>query len=490
MNFLKCYRLFVISTLGIMTGSAAETELLYLSGHGPKDAVRWDFSVTKGRRAGESASIPVPSNWEQHGFGSYNYGESPAGKADEHGIYKTRFTVPENWKGRRIRIVFDGVMTDASVKVNGKPAGPVHQGGFYRFRYDITKLLEPGRENTLEVDVSKCSADPQTERAERNADYWVFGGIFRPVFLEGVPERSIEQVSVNATADGVFKANVDFGNLRESASVEAQIYDAAGKPVGDVFSAEVPGGGASRVSVETRIPNPALWTAETPELYTVKFKLKKGDSNLHEVTQRFGFRTIEVRKSGGIFLNGERILLKGVCRHSFRPETGRALDKESCYDDVRLLKSMNMNAVRMSHYPPDPAFLEACDELGLYVINELSGWQNAHGTEIGRKLVREMVIRRGFPSLRSAGSDRAASLGSLQWCRHEALPVIWRSDKTSGGSQYRDADGDDPWPLRRRCGCGIGGLLECDRHLAIRWRRVHLGVGRRGHHADGSGKSH
>ncbi|MEO5916457.1 MAG: glycoside hydrolase family 2 TIM barrel-domain containing protein [Luteolibacter sp.] len=382
-----------ILLMGIHPAAAAETEVRYLSGHGPKDAVPWDFSVTGGRRAGEKTTIPVPSNWEQQGFGSYNYGDSPGGKADEHGIYKTHFTVPENWKGRRIRIVFDGVMTDVEVKVNGKSAGPVHQGGFYRFRYDITKLLNQGGENLLEVDVAKRSSDPLTERAERNGDYWVFGGIFRPVFLEAVPDRSIEQVSVNATADGVFKANVDFGNLRESAVLEARIQDAAGNPVGEVFSAEIPGGGCSRVSLETKIPNPALWTAETPNLYTVKLALKRDNWNMHEVTQRFGFRTIEVRKGGGFFLNGKRILLKGVCRHSFRPETGRCLDPETSYEDVRLLKSMNMNAVRMSHYPPDVAFLEACDELGLYVLDELSGWQNSHGTEIGRKLIREMATR-------------------------------------------------------------------------------------------------
>lgn len=373
--------------------NAAETEVKYLSGKGPSDAVPWEFSVTKGRRAGEQTTIPVPSNWEQQGFGSYDYGENPAGKSDEHGHYKTRFTIPENWKGRRVRIVFDGVMTDAEVKVNGKPAGPVHSGGFYRFRHDITKLLREGGDNLLEMDVSKRSADVLTERAERDADYWVFGGIFRPVFLEAVPDRSIEQVSINATADGAFKANVDFGNLRESAVLEARIHDADGKPVGEPFSVEIPGGGASRAILETKLPTPDLWTAETPHLYTVKIALKRGDWNMHEVVQRFGFRTIEVRKGGGIFLNGKRILLKGVCRHSFRPETGRALDPEDSVEDVRLLKSMNMNAVRMSHYPPDPAFLEACDEQGLYVINELSGWQKAHGTEIGRKLVREMVTR-------------------------------------------------------------------------------------------------
>ena len=381
--------------LALLTGltDAAETELRYLSGHGPKDAVPWDFTVTKGRRAGEKTTIPVPSQWEQHGFGTYNYGKSPAPKADEQGLYSTRFTVPPEWKDRRVRLVFEGVMTDAEVKVNGKSAGPVHRGGFYRFRHDITPLLIPGQENLLEVEVSKVSADALTERAEREADYWVFGGIFRPVFLEAVPDRSIEQVSIHATADGVFTANVDFGNLRESAVLEARIYDAAGTAVGDAFTAEIPSGGCSRVVLKTKIKSPAGWTAETPHLHTVRLALKRGDWNMHEVTQRFGFRSIELRPGQGIFLNGSRILLKGVCRHSFRPESGRCLDPEDSYEDVRLIKSMNMNAVRMSHYPPDVAFLEACDELGLYVIDEVSGWQNAHGTEIGRRLVRETVTR-------------------------------------------------------------------------------------------------
>ena len=372
---------------------AAETELRYLSGHGPKDAVPWGFSVTKGRRAGEWTTIPVPSNWEQHGFGSYNYGDGPAAKADEHGLYRLRFPVPDEWKGKRVRLVFDGVMTDAAVKVNGKSAGPVHQGAFYRFRHDITELLNPGQENLLEVDVSKVSADLLTERAERSADYWVFGGIFRPVFLEAVPMQRIEQVAVDARADGEFKADVELGSVRDADKLEVQILTAAGQAVGEPFSGAIPGGGTSRLQLAAKIDNPRLWTAETPNLYQAKFILRKGAEEIHTITQRFGFRTIEVRKGEGIFLNGKRILLKGVCRHSFRPETGRSLNPEDCYEDVRLIKEMNINAVRMSHYPPDVAFLEACDELGLYVIDELSGWQKAHGTEIGRKLVREMITR-------------------------------------------------------------------------------------------------
>ncbi len=379
--------------MGMSPSPAAETELRYLSGHGPKDAVPWEFSVTKGRRAGEWTTIPVPSNWEQQGFGSYNYGESPGAKADEHGLYRLRFSVPDEWKGKRIRIVFDGVMTDAAVKINGKSAGPVHQGAFYRFRHDITELLKPGQENLLEVDVSKVSADAVTERAERNADYWVFGGIFRPVLLEAVPEQRIEQVAVDARADGAFQVDVELGSVRDADKLEAQILTADGQPVGQPFSVAIPGGGTSRVQLATKLDNPRLWTAETPNLYQVKFILRKGVAEIHTVTQRFGFRTIEVRKGEGIFVNGKRILLKGVCRHSFRPETGRCLNPEDCYDDVKLIKEMNMNTVRMSHYPPDVAFLEACDELGLYVLDELSGWQHAQGTEIGRKLVREMISR-------------------------------------------------------------------------------------------------
>ncbi len=378
---------------GLAISQAAETEIRYLSGHGPKDAVPWEFTVTKGRRAGEKTTIPVPSNWEQQGFGSYNYGQgSPDPKANEHGLYRLEFSVPESWNGRQVRIVFDGVMTDAEVKINGQLAGPVHQGGFYRFRHDITALLKPGR-NLLEVEVSKVSANKDTERAERGGDYWVFGGIYRQVFLEAVPKQAIEQVSINATADGNFTAAVECGNAADGNQVEAQILTSDGKPLGQPVSTAIPANSAGLVTISTKIDAPKLWTAETPNLYQARFTLRKDGVEIHTITQRFGFRTFELRQGAGFFLNGKRILLKGVCRHSFRPETGRALDPQDCQDDVRLIKEMHMNAVRMSHYPPDVAFLEACDELGLYVLDELSGWQHAHDTEVGKKLVREMVRR-------------------------------------------------------------------------------------------------
>ncbi|HVS51983.1 MAG TPA: glycoside hydrolase family 2 TIM barrel-domain containing protein [Opitutaceae bacterium] len=398
--------LFAFSTvccvsLGI-AADASQTERRYLSGQGPADAVPWEFSVTGGRRAGEKTTILVPSQWELQGFGSYQYGQAP-GHTDEHGLYRTKFTLPAEWRGRRVRIVFGGVMTDTKVTVNGRPAGPVHQGGFMQFRYDISNLVKFDAENVLEVDVAKVSANADTERAERGGDYWIFGGIYRAVWLEAVPAQDIEQVAIDARADGSLTADVTLAsaptNVRPDGPalaperVEAQVLDADGHAVGDVFSAKIPAGGIGRLRLATHIASPRLWTAETPALYTLRVARLRGSETVHSVTRRFGFRTFEVRDGEGLFLNGQRILLKGVNRHSFRPETGRALNREDCYADVRLIRQMNMNAVRMSHYPPDEAFLEACDELGLYVLDELSGWQHAHDTVVGRLLVREMVER-------------------------------------------------------------------------------------------------
>lgn len=365
------------------------TERQYLSGHGPGDARPWEFSVSAGRRAGEWSTIPVPSQWEQHGFGTYHYGDTPA-LPDERGRYRLRFTVPAAWHDRRIRLVFEGAMTDASVKVNGISAGPTHVGGFYRFGYDITALLASGS-NLLEVDVAKRSSNEKTAGAENQADYWMFGGLFRPVWLEAAPVQSISHAAIDARADGSLTAAIELAGEPAGAVVEARIIDARGMAVGAPFSAPVTAD--TRLTLRTRLPAPRLWTAETPNLYTLRLTLRRGAAVLHTSAERFGFRTFEVRQGDGLYLNGKRIVLKGVNRHSFRPDTGRALDRADNYADVRLIKEMNMNTVRMSHYPPDPDLLEAADELGLYVLDELSGWQKAHDTTVGRQLVREMVTR-------------------------------------------------------------------------------------------------
>ncbi len=381
----------VASVPGIVSASPEhETERLMLSGTGFGDTVDWEFSITGGRRAGEQTTIPVPSHWEQHGFGAYNYGHDDD-KSREQGHYRHRFEVPAEWRGRAVDLVFEGVMTDAEARLNGQPAGPVHHGAFYRFRYDVSELLRFGDDNMLEVTVSKHSAEKSVNRAERDADYWVFGGIFRPVYLEARPPESIQHVAIDAGHDGALRAIVRPRGLTSAASVSARVETLTGEATGAPFSLGI-GLEASEVELRGQLDGVKPWSAETPELYDLVIELKRAARLLHRHTERFGFRTVE-KRADGLFINDRRVMLKGVNRHAFWPASGRTLNRELDVRDVELIKSMNMNAVRASHYPPDVSFLEACDALGLYVIDELAGWHDAYSTSVGRSLVREMVER-------------------------------------------------------------------------------------------------
>jgi hypothetical protein len=374
-----------------------QKQVVYLSGKDNTHTKSWEFFCTGGRNSGVWSTIEVPSCWEQQGFGIYEYGRNgysygPKYKyADEKGLYRLRFPVPAEWKGKEVYIVFDGSMTDTEVKINGVIAGEIHQGGFYRFKYRISDKLIWGKDNLLEVSVSKLSADESVNRAERYGDYWNFGGIFRPVFLEILPDEYIERVAIDARADGSFTMDVFPVILKEKKEITAEIIDATGKIVGST-SSEV-NQGDSLLSLKCRIANPELWTSETPVLYTVNVTLKTGRKDIYTTSEKFGFRTIEVRHGDGIYLNGTKIKLKGINRHSFWPETGRTLSREICLNDVKLIREMNMNAVRMSHYPPDVDFLDICDSLGLYVLDEIAGWQRAYDAPVGKKIVRETVIR-------------------------------------------------------------------------------------------------
>ena len=390
--------------------SGQETQRQYLSGHDKDDAVPWKFFCTAGAQSGSWTNIPVPSNWELRGFGTLNYHGEPTNTFAEQGRYERDFAVPADWSQRRVFLVFDGVMTDTRADINGQSAGPEHQGGFYRFKYEVTKLLKFNATNRLEVLVHKRSANASVNEAERRGDYWLFGGIYRPVYLEAVPQQFIQRVAIDARADGAFAMDVFVDGATSADSIEAQVVELDGKPVGESFSSTVfvpslshpmgeggrrPGEGnsESRATLRTQIASPRQWTAETPNLYRVEVRLKRGDQVLHRFAQRFGFRTMEVRPGDGLYVNGRRVVLKGCDRHSFWPDSGRCLSEAIHRLDINLMKDMNMNAVRMSHYPPDEKFLDSCDELGLYVLDELAGWQHHYDTPTGRRLVEEMVTR-------------------------------------------------------------------------------------------------
>lgn len=368
---------------------AQQTEKLYLSGTGNDQTVNWDFFCTAGANSGKWTTIPVPSNWELQGFGQYNYGfNKEANKGKEQGLYKYNFKVPADWKNRKINIVFEGSMTDTEVKINGKLAGEIHQGSFYVFRYDISKLIKIGSDNLLEVKVSKHSANQSVNEAERKADFWIFGGIFRPVYLESLPQSHIERVQIDAKADGNFIANLSF--IGDADKVEVVLTGKDGKRFGNKFSTAI-AKGTKKVALNNQFEQPAVWSSEFPNLYKATFTLLKNGKEVHQITKNIGFRTIEVRERDGVYVNGVKMKFKGVNRHSFYPTSGRTTSKKISIDDVLLMKEMNMNAVRMSHYPPDGHFLDVCDSLGLFVMDELAGWHGTYNTPTGTKLLREMM---------------------------------------------------------------------------------------------------
>lgn len=398
--------LFII-LLCLCSAKAQQTEVRYLSGTGPDNTVKWDFWCSSGMNSQKWSKIEVPSCWEQQGFGGYTYGRYYIYKerenekqydayrehdfCDEYGIYRHHFDVPDTWKGKQISIVFEGVMTDAEVKINDVIVGPTHQGAFYRFSYDITDKLKFGKKNSMEVTVRKQSADKSVNAAERRADWWLFGGIYRPVYLMAKPRTQIDHIAVDARADGTLRTDVYLKNISKGQQVELSLMScdsqlSIGRQVCGLSTGE-------KQTLTTHWENIKTWDPEHPNLYRLTMRLLSTTGDVvHEITERIGFRTIEFRPEDGIYLNGTRLLVKGTNRHCFDSETGRTISRELSLKDALLIKQMNMNAVR-SHYPPDSHFLEVCDSIGLLYLNELCGWQNSYSTEIAEKLLPEMMFR-------------------------------------------------------------------------------------------------
>ncbi|MBD8489335.1 beta-galactosidase [Echinicola sp. CAU 1574] len=395
---MKITLLFLLFTLLSLSFSYSQNDSdysrIYLSGIDAGSPVDWEFMVSEGRKSGQWLTIPVPSNWEQHGFGNYNYGHDHREKdrklGQETGFYKHTFNVPPNWKGKSIQIVFAGSMTDTKVKINGKSAGPMHQGAFYEFKYDITHLLQYGNENLLEVEVAKHSDNESINRAERQADFWIFGGIFRPVYLEVFPATNFKRIAIDAKASGEFNVLIKTNKPIKKGEVHIEITDLnTGQTIGN-FKHVLE---QSEPNFKDQVKNIIPWNPERPNLYNAKFTLIQNGKPLYTQTERIGFRTVDLRENDGLYVNGTKVMLKGVNRHSFHPKTGRALSEANHKEDISLMKEMNMNAVRMSHYPPDERFLALCDSLGLFVLNEVTGWQDGYDTIVGPKLIKETVLR-------------------------------------------------------------------------------------------------
>ncbi len=337
-------------------------------------------------------AIPVPSNWQVVGANENRPYDRPfftnikqPFKADPPhvphddnpvGLYRTHFEVPAEWKGRSVFVHFAGVQSAYTVWLNGRKLG-YKEDAFTPGEFDLSKHLRPGT-NVLAVEVIHHSDGSYLE----DQDYWRLAGIFRDVYLVAAPLVRLRDFVVRTDLDAAYKdATLELSASLENRSAAA----AAGHQVvasvlaadgSEVFKATLAPKGAiaagreAVASASGLVRAPRLWSAETPNLYTLVLEHLDGSGKVQEaVSQKIGFREVEI-KGGQLLLNGVAITFKGVNRHEFDPDHGRVISREGMLLDIRLMKQNGFNAVRTSHYPNDPRWLALCDEMGLYVVDE------------------------------------------------------------------------------------------------------------------------
>ncbi|MGH3320542.1 MAG: glycoside hydrolase family 2 TIM barrel-domain containing protein [Streptosporangiaceae bacterium] len=362
---------------------------------------RWRFAWSKnpderprdfykqGYDAGGWDEIEVPSNWQTQGYGDpiylnikypwigYEKPVPPAAPTDYNpvGSYRRRFAVPGAWRGRQVFLSFQGVKSAFFVWVNGRRVG-YSEDSFTPAEFDITGYVRSGS-NTLAVEVYRWSDGSWLE----DQDMIDLSGIFRDVSLFATPKVHMRDFWVRTDldddyTDATVRVRVDVRNYAEEAggahTVEALLYD-GDRPVLSSpirMEAGVPAHEEVRVEGSRRVPDPRKWSAEHPNLYTLVLVLRDASGQIVETeSARIGFRRFE-RHGGPVLLNGRPIIFKGSDRHETDPDTGQALTAARMIQDIEIMKRVNVSAVRTSHYPNHPMWLDLCDEYGIYLIDE------------------------------------------------------------------------------------------------------------------------
>ncbi len=376
----------------------------YLSLNGP-----WHFSWV--RRPADAAEdffqadfqdrdwdqLQVPSNWELEGFGVPLYRESnvlpgPAGFVDPEynpvGSYRRWVEIPQDWEGLQVFLHFASVGSAVAVWVNGEEVG-YSQGSKVPTEFNVTPFLRPGR-NLVAVRVWRWSDGSYLE----DVDFWRLSGIERDVYLFAVPDLHIRDFFTRATLDdayvhGSLSVDLELRNLGRTTGgmeIRFELVDPQGRTVHSGQEVLSVGGGDSKTITHSfPVEKPAQWTGETPNLYTLLITSRPDTESMvtsgvfpdQIIGGKVGFRTVEV-SDGLLKVNGQPVTLRGVNRHEHSPWTGRSMSEDLMLQDIRLLKELNINAVRTSHYPNDPRWLELADEHGLYLVDE--AFIESHGT--------------------------------------------------------------------------------------------------------------
>ncbi len=366
-----------------------------------KDFYRTDYDVSSWK------TLAVPANWEVNGYGTpiyvsagYPFKIDPPYVTREPkkewttyvernptGQYKRTFLLPAAWQSGQTFLRFEGVMSAFYVWINGKRVG-YSQGSMEPSEFNVTSYLKDG-ENQIAVEVYKYSDGSYLE----DQDFWRFGGIHRDVLLYHTPDVRLRDVAVRTTQekDGwTLTVNPQFsvynGETGEGYRLVATLLDGSTAVGGDTVPVDevldlahkaarmnewFPQRGYRKFNRMTiRMANPRLWSAEVPNLYTLKLQLQDAAGrNIEQTSLQVGFRQINIR-GGQLLINGTPIKIRGVNRHEHDPYKARVMTEELMLQDLRLMKAAHINAVRLAHYPNCPRWYELCDSMGMYVMDE------------------------------------------------------------------------------------------------------------------------
>ncbi|RYY56846.1 MAG: DUF4981 domain-containing protein [Chitinophagaceae bacterium] len=355
-------------------------------------------------------TLQVPANWEMNGYGLPIYVNQPyefAGHSKMHGklnppfdipadnnpvgSYRKKINIPQDWNGRQVFIHLGAVKSAFFIWVNGEKVG-YSEDSKLAAEFDITSYVKPG-ENLVALQVYRWSDASYLECQ----DMWRISGIERDVFLFSTPKLDVydfraEAGLVNNYRDGLLQVSAQLRNFKEykgwhsrydSVKVSCRLVDGSQAVLFDEEQASVVlGQYQSTVQFRREIKDVHPWSAETPYLYTLYITLKdKAGTVLEVIPFRLGFRSVELIDRD-LLVNGKRVFFKGVNRHEHHPRNGHVLSKDDMRKDMEMMKKLNINSVRQSHYPPDPYWLELCDEYGLYVIDEANIESHGRGYDL------------------------------------------------------------------------------------------------------------
>ena len=308
--------------------------------------------------------FPVPGLFELNGYGDKIYKNmgyawcttfknNPPyiGETNNYtGSYRKTFELPANWKGQEVFFHVGSATSNLSVWVNGKYVG-YSEDSKVAAEFNITKYLKSGK-NLIAMQIMRWCDGSYLE----DQDFWRFTGIAREVYLYSTPKVRIQDFFITQDyQDGKGILGVDAKIVGGKAQLESKLYDAEGKLVAE--------------GLQATVDNAKAWTAETPYLYVLELQLKKGDNVLQTIRKKIGFRNITI-KGGQLLVNGQPILIKGADRHELDPDGGYIVSVDRMIQDIKIMKYLNINAVRTCHYPDDPRWYDLCDEYGLYLTAE------------------------------------------------------------------------------------------------------------------------